>query len=259
MTLDRHLIHVDLAVPGVRGFVTTRGGGASAGPYAAHDGTGGLNLGFGSGEAREVVARNRAQVCQLLPAAPAWLRQVHGANVVDAETAAEPVEADASTTITPGVVCAVLVADCLPVLLASRDGRGVAAAHAGWRGLAAGVIQQTATTLRRRLGRADAELVAYLGPAIGPAAFEVGPEVLDAMLERLPSAASAFVPGAADRPGKHRADLFTLARMALAQVGIEAVAGGGECTHSDPARFYSFRRDGVTGRHAAFIWIDPAR
>lgn len=256
MTLAAHLIDVDLAVPGVRALVTTRAGGVSTGPYAALDGSGGMNLGLGSGEAPEIVERNRARIRTLLPGAPVWLRQVHGAGVVDAEAATGLVEADASTSLSPGVVCAVLVADCLPVLLASRDGRGVAAAHAGWRGLAAGVIQQTVTTLRHRLGRPDAGLVAYLGPAIGPAAFEVGPEVLDAMRLRLPAAESAF---AAHAQGKYRADLFALARMALAQVGVDAVRGGGDCTYSNRARFYSFRRDGVTGRQAAFIWIDRAR
>jgi polyphenol oxidase len=140
------------------------------------------------------------------------------------------------------------------VLLASTDGRGVGAAHAGWRGLAGGVIQNTAQALRRRLGQSDASLVAYLGPAIGPAHFEVGAEVLEAMQARLPGAPSAFV---ALGKGKYLADLFTLARIALSQVGVDVVRGGTDCTFSDPQRFYSYRRDRVTGRHAAFVWIVP--
>jgi polyphenol oxidase len=130
----------------------------------------------------------------------------------------------------------------------------VGVAHAGWRGLAAGVIQNTVAQMRWRLGRADARLLAYLGPAIGPARFEVGPEVLAAMRERLPEAGLAFAPAA---PGKLRADLFALARQALALAGVDEVYGGTECTASDPGRFYSFRRDRVTGRHAALIWIEP--
>lgn len=255
MTLTGEVIEVDLHVPRVRALVTTRRGGCSTGAWAAADGSGGLNLGLGSGDAPEAVGLNRARLATLLPAAPAWLRQVHGTQVVEAEAGTSPVEADASTSVTPGTVCAVLSADCMPVLLASRDGRGVGAAHAGWRGLAGGIIQNTAHALRARLGQPGAELVAFLGPAIGPAAFEVGPEVLEAMLVRLPDAARAFVPA---NQGKYRADLFALGRMALAQAGVLFVYGGGDCTFTDPARFYSFRRDRVTGRQGAFIWIDGA-
>lgn len=244
-----------LLAPGVRAVITTRSGGVSGGPWSGPDGGGGMNLGLGSGDAAESVAANRSRLGEVLPQAPSWLRQVHGAQVVDAEQLDHSVEADASTSITPGVVCAVLVADCLPVLIASRDGRGVGAAHAGWRGLAAGVIQNTAKALRDRLRDPDASLAAFLGPAIGPAHFEVGAEVLAAMRQRLPDAALAFVEIG---NGKYRADLFRLGRMALAQAGIEQVLGGGECTFSDPGRFYSFRRDHVTGRHAALIWVDPA-
>jgi hypothetical protein len=253
MNLRRSVIEADLPVDGVQGFVTTRAGGASDGPWGALDGAGGLNLGLGSGDAPETVLANRRRIEGLLPQTPRWLRQVHGATVVDAESIDDDaVEADASTSITPGVVCAVLTADCLPVLLASRDGGGVAGAHAGWRGLAGGVIQNTVQRLRQRLFDPAAALVAYLGPAIGPAHFEVGPEVLAAMRAQLPDAAAAFV--ALDN-GKYRADLFKLARMALAQVGVDAVRGGVDCTFSDPVRFYSFRRDRVTGRHAAVVWI----
>jgi YfiH family protein len=151
------------------------------------------------------------------------------------------------------LVAAVLVADCLPVLLADRAGRCVAAAHAGWRGVAAGVIQATVRAMRDALGEADAELIAYLGPAIGPAHFEVGPEVLAAM-GSLAGAREAFRPHGA----KYFADLFALARQALRQVHVEAVHGGDDCTYADAARFYSHRRDRVTGRHAALVWIEPA-
>lgn len=255
MTLAREVIEVQMQVPGVRALVTTRRGGCSTGPWAAADGSGGLNLGLGSGDALENVQRNRDRLAVLLPASPAWLSQVHGTRVVEAEAGATVIEADASTSITPGAVCAVLMADCLPVLIASRNGHGVGAAHAGWRGLAGGVIQNTVQTLRARLENPESELVAYLGPAIGPDAFEVGPEVLDAMRARLPDAARAFTPSG---EGKYRADLFALARMALAQVGVVSVSGGVDCTYTDRVRFYSFRRDRVTGRQAAFIWIDPA-
>jgi YfiH family protein len=155
---------------------------------------------------------------------------------------------------TPGVVAAVLVADCLPVLLADVDGRCVGVAHAGWRGVAQGVIQATVRALRAELRDGDAELIAYLGPAIGPAHFEVGPDVLAAIGATLHGAAAAFRP----RGDKYMADLFALARLALGQAGVTRVHGGADCTFSAPDRFYSFRRDRVTGRHAALVWIDPA-
>jgi YfiH family protein len=245
----------ELAAPGVRALITTRPGGVSRGPWGAADG-GGMNLGLGSGDAVRDVLENRARLQALLPQPPRWLKQVHGGVVVDAEQVAGAVEADASTSVTPGVVCAVLVADCMPVVLASADGRGVAVAHAGWRGIAAGVIQNTVQALRRRLGDAHARLSAYLGPAIGPRHFEVGGEVLEAMGATLPRAAQAFV---ATGNGKYRADLFALAKMALAQVAVDAIAGGRDCTYGDPVRFYSYRRDGITGRHAALVWIDSAQ
>jgi YfiH family protein len=144
----------------------------------------------------------------------------------------------------------------MPVLIASADGRGVGAAHAGWRGLAGGVIQSTVRALRDRLRHPDAKLFAYLGPAIGPAHFEVGREVLDAMRARLPDATAAFVDLGT---GKYRADLFQLGKQALDQVGVTVIGGGTDCTFSEPARFFSYRRDRVTGRHAALVWIDPQR
>jgi len=236
----------------VHALITTRGGGVSGGRYAAVDGAGGMNLGFGSQDSIAAVSENRARLRAVVPSEPRWLMQVHGATVVDAQSIADPVQADAAYTTQPGVVAAVLIADCLPVLLADAQARCVGVAHAGWRGMAAGVIQNTAAAMRKRIGSADARLLAYLGPCIGPAHFEVGAEVLAAMEQRLPRAAAAFAPSAA---GKYLADLGALARQALAQAGVEAVFGGADCTFSEPARFYSFRRDRVTGRHAALIWL----
>jgi polyphenol oxidase len=245
------------APAGVHALVTTRAGGVSPAPFGAGpERDAGMNLGLGSGDAPDHVLANRARLRARLPAEPRWLAQVHGAAVVDADASyGEPPAADASTALHAGRVCAVLVADCLPVLFTDRAGRGVAAAHAGWRGLAAGVLQATAQRLRARLrsqtGGAEAELMAWLGPAIGPQRFEVGPEVRAAMLALLPQAERAFVPLAG---GKYLADLCALARQALAACGVQQVYGGGLCTASDPQRFYSYRRDGRTGRHAALIW-----
>ena len=239
----------------VRALITTRGGGVSAGPYGAPPtGEGGMNLGLGAGDDPGAVHANRARLSAVLPSPPRWLRQVHGARVVDAATLNGPEEADAAFTSTPDVVAAVMIADCMPVLIADTAGRCVGVAHAGWRGLAAGVVQHTVQAIRERLQDPTASLVAYLGPAIGPAHFDVGPEVLAAFEQTLPDAARAFVPNGA----KYRADLFALGLQALASVGVTAVAGGGECTYSDPGRFFSFRRDRVTGRHAALIWLQLA-
>jgi hypothetical protein len=256
MSLLTHTIAARFPVAGVSGLVTTRAGGVSAGPWGTLDGVGGLNFGLASGDEQGAVLANRARLGALLPQDPKWLRQVHGATVVAAEDVGAPVEADASTSVTPGVVCVVLVADCMPVLIASADGRGVGAAHAGWRGLAGGVIQNTVRALRDRLRQPDAKLFAYLGPAIGPAHFKVGPEVLDAMRAGLPDATAAFVELG---NGKYRADLFQLGTQALDQVGVTIIGGGTDCTFSDPARFFSYRRDRVTGRHAALVWINPQR
>lgn len=253
MTIDPRWIVPDWPAPaGIRALITTRAGGVSRGPWGVPPGgEGGMNLGFGNGDEAAAVAANRARLRGLLPQEPRWLAQEHGARVVDAESVAAPPAADASTALAHDVVCAVLVADCMPVLLADARGRGVAAAHAGWRGVAAGVLQATARALRVRLHDPTAELIAYLGPAIGPEAFEVGADVLDAMCDALPQARSAFRPVGG---GKYLADLFALGRQALAQAGVEAVYGGTDSTYADAQRFYSFRRDRVTGRHAALIW-----
>ena len=238
--------------PVVKALITTRAGGTSKGAYGAPDGNG-MNLGLKSGDDVAVVAANRARLRESLPGEPRWLRQVHGSRVVDAADADGSVEADAAVTGQPGTVAVVMVADCMPVLLADDHGRCVGVAHAGWRGLAAGILQATVRTMRDRLGEPDARLIAYLGPAIGPDHFEVGGDVLQAMTSGLEGAAAAFAPAGA---GKYHADLFALGRMALAAAGVDAVFGGGVCTYCDPSRFYSHRRDRVTGRHAALIWID---
>jgi len=236
------------APPKVRALITTRAGGASGGVYA------GLNLGLLSGDDAEDVARNRARLRQWLPAEPLWLRQVHGTTVVEADDAEGSPEADAALARRAGTVCAALTADCLPLLLCDEDGTTVAAVHAGWRGLCAGVIERALQAMDRP---ADT-LLAYLGPAIGPTAYEVGAEVRDAFIaadaEAGAGSAAAFAPG---RPGRFHADLYALARLRLARRGVTKVYGGGYCTYTERERFYSYRRDGVTGRMASLIWIEP--
>ena len=240
------------APAGVRALITTRAGGVSRGPYGAPPrDRDGMNIGLGSGDDSADVTKNRALLRAHLPADPRWLNQVHGAVVVEAAQPEATTTADASFTTAPNVVCVVSIADCMPVLFADASGRCVGVAHAGWRGLAAGVIQATAKAMRKHLGSDGAELLAYLGPAIGPRHFEVGAEVLDAMQASLPQAGRAF---AAQPNGKYLADLFILGQQALEQAGVARVYGGRDCTFSDPARFYSFRRSRVTGRHAALIW-----
>jgi YfiH family protein len=252
MSVHPAWIHPDWPAPAsVGAIITTRAGGVSPAPYGAAPGIGGgLNLGLGSGDDIENVRANRDRLRAALPAEPRWLRQVHGATVVDAAEAGDLVPADASFTDAVDVVAAVMIADCMPVLISDTAGRCVGVAHAGWRGLAAGVIQATVRTMRKRPQTGD-ELIAYLGPAIGPRHFEVGPEVLDAMRSTLPEAETAFE---ALGGGRYFADLFALGRQALAEAGISRVHGGLDCTYSEPSRFFSYRRDAVTGRHAALIW-----
>ncbi len=235
----------------VHALITTRAGGVSEGPFGAA-GAGGMNVGLKSGDDIDRVRENRALLRRCLPEEPRWLQQVHGAAVAFVDDGEPATPADAAVSLRRGRVCVVSVADCLPVLFADRAGRAVGVAHAGWRGLAAGVLQETAGAMRVRMRDPQAELSAFLGPAIGPQRFEVGAEVLEAMRARLPQAAAAF---AALPSGKYLCDLFALARMALAQAGIERISGGGVCTHSDAQRFYSYRRDRITGRHAALIWM----
>lgn len=245
--------------PTVRAFVSTREGGVSEGPYGdGASGADGLNLGEHVGDDPARVARNRARLQARVPGPIRWLQQVHGVSVWDADAGCEagvdrvPV-ADAALTSTAGTVLAIMTADCLPVLLADAQGRVVGCAHAGWRGLAAGVLTATVEAMRQRVG-ADASLSAWLGPAIGPGAFEVGSDVLEAFVTPDPQACSAFVP-CPGVPGKWLADLYALARRQLAASGVTAVSGGDLCTVTDARRFYSHRRDRVTGRMASLIWI----
>ncbi|HEY5861710.1 MAG TPA: peptidoglycan editing factor PgeF [Casimicrobiaceae bacterium] len=227
----------------VKAFVTTRNGGASAGPYAS------FNLGLRVNDDPQTVGRNRALLREYLPAEPRWLVQVHGNLVVSADSVRQPVEADAATSRSPDTVCAIMVADCMPVLLADREGAAIAIAHAGWRGLAAGVVDNAV----RALAIAPGRVVAWLGPAIGPDAFEVGADVRDAFVAADASADTAFRPKS---HGKWLADLAALARQRLAHCGVHDVHGGGVCTWSTPARFFSYRRDGETGRMAALLWLE---
>ncbi len=231
------------APPGVRALSTLRPGGFSRGAFA------GFNLGDHVGDDPDAVAGNRALLRRAagLPAEPCWLRQVHGSGVIAACEGPAAAPADGSWTDRPGRVCVVLTADCLPVLLARRDGSAVAALHAGWRGLAAGVLEAGVAALG-----GGADLVAWLGPAIGPDHFEVGPEVRAAFVAADAGAAAAFRPAA--RPGHHLADLYALARRRLARAGVASLHGGGWCTFADAGRFYSYRRDGTTGRMATLVW-----
>lgn len=230
------------APPGVVAFTTLRAGGVSRGPYA------GLNLATHVGDDAHAVRENRARLvrARALPAEPVWLDQVHGTRVVDAARGAA--QADGVVARAPGVVCAVLTADCLPVFLCDRRARAVGLAHAGWRGLAAGVVERTVAAL----GVEAADVLAWLGPAIGPAAFEVGEEVRAEFVNADATSESAF---RRTRPDHYHADLYALARRRLQRAGVTQIFGGGHCTFSDPARFYSYRRERVCGRMASVVWI----
>jgi len=230
----------------VGALVTTRAGGVSAGPYAT------MNLGRRSDDDPTALAENQRRFGAFLPGAPVWLDQVHGVSVARlTRTAAPGPVADAAVTAEQGVVCAILTADCLPVLFAHRAGAAVGIAHAGWRGLAAGVLEATLAALQD-LGAAPADVIAWLGPAIGPAAFEVGDDVREAFCARDARAAACFVP---HRAGKWHADLYQLARQRLAQRGVTQIDGGDFCTFTDAARFFSYRRLRRSGRMAAAIWL----
>ncbi len=240
------------ASPGVHAFTTLRHGiGESQPPFDA------FNLGnryAADGDDPATVERNRGRLVEhaRLPSAPHWLKQVHGVSVMRCDAAPvsrqEPV-ADASVTSVAGTVLAMLTADCLPVVFAADDGREVAAAHAGWRGLAAGVLEATVASMRTPAE----QVIAWLGPAAGPQAYEIGEEVYRAFVDRDPASMAAFV---ATRPGHWLVDLYALARMRLARVGVTRVYGGGLCTISDPQRFFSHRRDALTGRLATLVWFD---
>jgi YfiH family protein len=233
---------------------TVRSGGVSLPPYDDGAGGGGLNLGPHVGDLPTAVEHNRALLRSVLPSEPAWLKQVHGIRVVDAKFALAQLsapEADASFATEPGIVCAIMTADCMPVLLADRQGKVVGAAHAGWRGLAGGVIE---ATIGRMRAAGAGELSAWLGPGIGPARFEVGDEVLQSF-DRLGDEARRAFTAIEGKPGKYLADLPQLARLALSAAGVTRVMGGDHCTMSEPVHFYSFRRERVTGRMATLIWI----
>ena len=229
----------------VHALITTRQGGVSLPPWDT------LNLGTHVDDNPADVAENRRRLALatgLDAGKISWLRQVHGTGVVTLPVTPDA-EADGSTATGAGLVCAILTADCLPVLFCDRAGRRVAAAHAGWRGLADGVLERTAAVFDR-----PDEVMAFLGPAIGPAAFEVGAEVRDAFVAGDPAAEAAFRPSQR-KPETYMADIYTLARQRLVRAGVSAVYGGGLCTVSDPDRFFSYRRDGLTGRMAALIWL----
>ncbi|MFC0251728.1 peptidoglycan editing factor PgeF [Massilia consociata] len=235
---------------------TTRDGGVSQGAYGDGKGGGGLNLGLHCGDDPQAVRANRERLQAFLPGQPAWIAQVHGAEVVDAAMVGpyQPVRTgDASFATRAGVVCAIMTADCLPVLFADLDGKVVGAAHAGWRGLAGGVLGATVRAMR---DAGAGEITAWMGPAIGPDAFEVGTDVRDAFLAAMPDQATlaAFRP-LLDQPVKFLADMPALARLMLARDGVTRVHGGDLCTLAAPQRFYSYRRDRVTGRQASLIWI----
>lgn len=241
--LTPNLLIPDWPAPaGVRACVTTRAGGVSQAPYAT------FNLGDHVGDAPDAVAENRRRLTEACAARPAWLKQVHGLAVAYADPQVID-EADASWTDAPGIACAVMTADCLPALFCDRAGSRVAAAHAGWRGLAGGVLEATLDTLDVD----PADVLVWLGPAIGPQAFEVGAEVREAFIAVHPQADAAFVPGA--RSGKFMADIYKLARIRLAARGVTAVYGGGFCTVTDP-RFFSYRRASTTGRFASLVWLE---
>ncbi len=240
-------------------LATTRTGGVSAAPYDDGQGGGGLNLGLHCGDDAEHVQQNRALLATSLPGRPAWISQVHGIAVADAASVqpGQPVQvADASVANAPGVVCAVMTADCLPVLFADVDGKVVGAAHAGWRGLAAGVLSETIRAMRAK-GAGD--ITAWMGPAIGPGQFEVGTDVLDTFVEGAPESEQGAVRAAfkpyPGRDGKYLADIYALARLFMARDGVTRVSGGSYCTATDALRFFSYRRDHVTGRQASLIWI----
>jgi polyphenol oxidase len=231
------------APPRVKSGMTTREGGVSTAPWNS------LNLGDHVGDDPVHVAANRARLRQQLPAEPAWLKQVHSSRVVELERDPNR-EADAALTRQAGQVCAVLTADCLPVLFCDRAGTVVAAAHAGWRGLAGGVLETTVAAMQVP----PDEILAWMGAAIGPQAFEVGDDVRAAFVAQHPQAAAAFV--AQPTPGKWLADIYQLARIRLRHAGVQAIYGGGRCTFNEADSFYSYRRDGVTGRMASLIWLE---
>ena len=233
----------------VHAFSTTRIGGFSNVPYDGGNGHAGLNLGDHVGDDPHLVALNREILDTCLPSSIKFLSQLHGVNVADASDLEEGQVADACFTSKKNLVCAVLTADCLPVLFSNASGTVVAAAHAGWRGLALGVLQETVRVMRES---ASDEIYAWLGPAIGPTKFEVGRDVLDAFSSL--NASDCFIP--TKMHGKYLADIYSLAKLAMAEVGVFRIDGGEHCTFTERDRFFSYRRDRATGRMASVIWMD---
>jgi len=232
----------------VHAVITTRKGGVSQSPFD------GFNLGDHVGDSVQAVAANRAQLGESVNGVLYWLNQTHSTDVVNldelTQTPCGPFEGDASVTTQPGRACVVMTADCLPVLFCDDEGKQVAAAHAGWRGLLNGILENTLKTFRF-----PDRVTAYLGPAIGPSAFEVGGEVRQAFVERDGAASRYFVPS--ENPDKWLCNLYGIAKERLTSLSVKAVFGGDACTYSDREAFYSYRRDGQTGRMASVIWIDP--
>jgi len=226
----------------VHALITTREGGVSSGKFAS------LNLSMRVGDDPRCVARNRAILRACLPDEPAWVKQVHGTAVIDATRATPDAEADGVVTQSPGPVCAVMTADCLPVFLSDRAGKSVGIAHAGWRGLAAGIVENVV----QAMGVPSRDIIAYIGPGIGAHRYEVGEDVRKAFVDRDPAAARSF---ASRRGGKYLVDLYGLARQRLAAAGVAGIYGGGFCTASEE-RFFSFRRDKTAGRMASLIWLE---
>ena len=242
MTLLEHLIIPDWpAAANVKALQTTRAGGISSAPYDS------FNLGDHVGDAPLAVERNRILLNTLLPSEPVWLEQAHGTLVANADVANCLPQADACIARHRAVVCVVMTADCLPVLLCDKQGSVVGAAHAGWKGLAAGVIEAT----MQAMNVAPQNLMAWLGPAISQDAFEVGDEVRAAFIAAQPQALSAFIPG---QHSKWFADIYALARLRLNALGITQIYGGNYCTYREREHFFSYRRDGATGRMGTFIW-----
>ena len=237
----------------IKTMITNRHGGFSQPPFDS------LNLGLHVGDDPSTVQKNREALKVVLPNEPIWLNQVHGTQVIDADCRndwSDVPSADASVTSTPGKVLAIMTADCLPVLLASSDGKVVGAAHAGWRGLAAGVIEQTVALMRSKQtqqAQTQSDIIAYLGPAIGPHAFEVGSEVRDIFIAQNPASATCFEQ--LNENGKYLADIYGLATLRLNALGVEQIEGGDECTLQNPD-YFSYRRDQQTGRMGSFIWIE---
>ena len=226
----------------IKAIQTTRSGGISVAPYDS------LNLGSHVQDDTLAVAKNRQFISKYLPSEPVWLNQVHGVDVIDAAKSTNVQDADASYSKNKNVVCVTMTADCLPVLLCNKQGNAVASIHAGWRSLCNGVIEVTI----KEMGVEPEDLMAWLGPAIGPDAFEVGGEVREAFIAKDNQAEMAFVASG----NKWLGDLYLIAKQRLNKQGVNQIYGGKECTYSNPSRYFSFRRDGVTGRMATMIWFE---